>query len=265
MSAAFPQTTLRWILRCLLAFCLSTPITSAISPSRWDYPSTLGLARSHGLSILKYSLHTTSSVRSSDTSAEPFTASDDRTSIVTAFLRLGFARFPLLNGGTTESVVGTSINFFSARLLRDLGLYNQINSVEFQLSDANDEQIAMSTESLISQSPFRFGPVPTAIPRLLARVSSAQLHFLAEVLGHPAIADGCPPVPAEDEVFTPLGLPLKTQLNARIYMCLLVLTLAYMCLHVPACAYMCLLVFYWHVPSYRCLWLLFGSELSCFI
>ena len=74
---------------------------------------------------------------------------------------------------------------------------------------------------------------------------------------------------------TYLGLPLKTQLNARTYMCLLVLTLAYMCLHVPtcaymclhvpACAYMCLLVFYWHVPSYRCLWLLFGSELSCFI
>ena len=66
-------------------------------------------------------------------------------------------------------------------------------------------------------------------------------------------------------VHTPSGLPLKTQLNARIYMCLHVLTLAYMCLHVPACAYMCLLVFYWHVPSYRCLWLLFGSELSCFI
>ena len=41
-----------------------------------------------------------------------------------------------------------------------------------------------------------------------------------------------------------LGLPLKTQLNARTYMCLLVLTLAYMCLHVPTCAYMCL-----HVPT----------------
>ena len=49
------------------------------------------------------------------------------------------------------------------------------------------------------------------------------------------------------------------------YTCLHVPTCAYMCLHVPACAYMCLLVFYWHVPSYRCLWLLFGSELSCFI
>ena len=42
----------------------------------------------------------------------------------------------------------------------------------------------------------------------------------------------------------PQGLPLKTQLNARTYMCLLVLTLAYMCLHVPTCAYMCL-----HVPT----------------
>ena len=204
MAAAFPHTTLRWILRCLLAFCLSTPITSAISPVRWDYPSTLGLARYHGLSILKYSSHTTSSVRSSDTSAEPFTASDDRTSIVTAFLRMGYARFSLLNGGTTESVVGTSTDFFSARLLRDLGLYCQINSVEFQLFDANAEMIAMSAESLISQSPFRFGSVPTAIPRLLARVPSAQLHFLSEALGHPSIADGCPPVPVENGVFTPL-------------------------------------------------------------
>jgi len=33
----------------------------------------------------------------------------------------------------------------------------------------------------------------------------------------------------------PPGLPLKTQLNARTYTCLLVLTLAYMCLHVPTC------------------------------
>ena len=48
MSAAFQQTTLRWILRCLFAFCLSTPISSAISPVQWDYPLTLGLARSHG-------------------------------------------------------------------------------------------------------------------------------------------------------------------------------------------------------------------------
>ena len=55
MSAPSPQSTLRWILRCLLAFCLSTPIMSAIFPVRWDYPSTLDLARSHGLSILKYS------------------------------------------------------------------------------------------------------------------------------------------------------------------------------------------------------------------
>ena len=161
MAAAFPHTTLRWILRCLLAFCLSTPITSAISPIRWGYPSTLGLAPSHGLSIFKYSLHTASSVCSSETSAAPIVASDDRTTIVTAFIRLGFARFALLNGGTTESVVGSSINFFTARLLRDLGLYNQINSVEFQLFDANAERRVMSAESLISQSPFRLGPVPT--------------------------------------------------------------------------------------------------------
>ena len=107
MSADAQHTTLRWILRCCLAFLLSTPIASAISPVRWDYPSTLGLARFHGLSILKHSSHTTSSVRSSDTSAAPITASDDRTSVVTAFLHLGFARFNLLNGGTTESVVGS--------------------------------------------------------------------------------------------------------------------------------------------------------------
>ena len=62
----------------------------------------------------------------------------------------------------------------------------------------------MSAGSLISQSQFRFGSVPTAIPRLPARVPSAQLHFFAKVLGHPAIADGCLPIPAEDEVFTTL-------------------------------------------------------------
>ena len=204
MSAASPQSTLRWILRCLLAFCLSTPIMSAIFPVRWDYPSTLDLARSHGLSILKYSSHTTSSVRSSDTSAAPIAPSDDRASIVNAFLRMGFARFNLLNGVTTESVVGSPIDFFSARLLRDLGLYNQISSVEFQLFDANKEKIAISADSLISQSPYHFGSVPTAIPRLAARVPSAQLHYLAEALGHPAIADGCPPVLAENGVFAAL-------------------------------------------------------------
>ena len=85
-------------------------------------------------------------MRSSDASAAPITASDDRTSVVTAFLRLGFARFNLLNGVTTESVVGSPINFFSARLLRDLGLYNQISSVEFQLFDANEEKIAISAD-----------------------------------------------------------------------------------------------------------------------
>ena len=204
MAAAFPHTTLRWILCCFLASCLCARITSAIPPVRWGYPSTLGLARFHGLSIEKYSLHAASSGCSSETSVAPIVASDDRNTIVNAFIRLGFARFALLNGGTTESVVGSSINYFSARLLRDLGLYNQINSVEFQLFDANAEKIAMSAESLISQSPFRLGPVPTAIPRLLARIPSAQLHFLAKILGHPAIADGCPPIPAEDVVFTPL-------------------------------------------------------------
>ena len=117
---------------------------------------------------------------------------------------MGFARFNLLNGVTTESVVGSPINFFSARLLRDLGLYNQISPVEFQLFDANKEEIAISADSLISQSPFRLGPVPTALPRLPARVPSAQLHYLATTLGHPAIADGCPPVPSESEVFTAL-------------------------------------------------------------
>ena len=48
MSADSQHTTLRWILRCFLAFLLSTRIASAISPVRWDYPSTLGLARFHG-------------------------------------------------------------------------------------------------------------------------------------------------------------------------------------------------------------------------
>ena len=203
MSAAPSQSTVRWTLRCLLAFCLSAPIMSAIFPVRWDYPSTLDLARSHGLSILKHSSYT-SSVRSSDTSSAPIAPSDDRASIVNAFLRMGFARFNLLNGVTTESVVGSPINFFSARLLRDLGLYNQISSVEFQLFDANKEKIAISADSLISQSPYRSGSVPTAIPRLAARVPSAQLHYLAETLGHPAIADGCPPVPAENGVFAAL-------------------------------------------------------------
>ena len=139
----------------------------------------------------------------------PIVASDDRNTIVNAFIRLGFARFALLNGGTTESVVGSSINYFSARLLRDLGLYNQINPVEFQLFDANAERRVMSAESLISQSPFRLGPVPTAIPRLIARVPAAQLHFLARILGHPAIAEECPPIPAEGTAFTrldPAGL-----------------------------------------------------------
>ena len=155
MSAASSQSTVRWTLRCLLAFCLSTPIMSAIFPVRWDYPSTLDLARSHGLSILeKHSSHTTSSVRSSDTSSAPIAPSDNRASIVNAFLRMGFARFNLLNGVTTESVVGSPIDFFSARLLRDLGLYNQISSVEFQLFDANEEKIAISADSLISESPY---------------------------------------------------------------------------------------------------------------
>ena len=128
MSAAPSQSTVRWTLRCLLAFCLSAPIMSAIFPVRWDYPSTLDLARSHGLSILKHSSYT-SSVRSSDTSSAPIAPSDDRASIVNAFLRMGFARFNLLNGVTTESVVGSPINFFSARLLRDLGLADQSVSV----------------------------------------------------------------------------------------------------------------------------------------
>ena len=45
MAAAFPHTTLRWILCCFLASCLCARITSAIPPVRWGYPSTLGLAR----------------------------------------------------------------------------------------------------------------------------------------------------------------------------------------------------------------------------
>ena len=143
-------------------------------------------------------------MRSSDTSSAPIAPSDDRASIVNAFLRMGFARFNLLNGVTTESVVGSPINFFSARLLRDLGLYNQISPVEFQLFDANKEEIAISAGSLISQSPFRLGPFPTALPRLPARVPSTQLHYLATALGHPAIAEGCPPVPSESEVFAAL-------------------------------------------------------------
>ena len=144
MAAAFPHTTLRLIFCYLLASCLCTRITSAIPPVRWGYPSTLGVARSHGLSIFKYSLHTASSVCSSETSVAPIVASDDRNTIVNAFIRLGFARYALLNGGTTESVVGSSINYFSARLLRDLGLYNQINPVEFQLFDANAESCLRS-------------------------------------------------------------------------------------------------------------------------
>ena len=204
MSASAQHTTLRWILRCCLAFLLSTPIASAISLVRRDYSPIVDLAHYHGLRFLKYSSHTASSLRSSEGSSAPITAADDRTSVVAAFLHLGFARFSLLNGMTTESVVGSSINFFSARLLRDLGLYNQICSVECQLFDANEEKIAASMVLLISQSPYRFGSVPVAIPRLAARIPSAQLQYLAEALGNPAIADGCPPVPAVTTVFTAL-------------------------------------------------------------
>ena len=90
-------------------------------------------------------------------------ASDDRTTVVNDLMRAGFSRFSLLNGRTTETVVGSSIDYFSARLLRDIGLYLAFNSVEFQLFDANAEEIAMSTDSLLSQSPFRLGPLPTAV------------------------------------------------------------------------------------------------------
>ena len=65
-----------------------------------------------------------------------------------------------------------------------------------------------------------------------------QLHILTLGILKSTVENG--PVPIQSHQ----GLPLKTQLNARTYMCLLVLTLAYMCLHVPTCACMCL-----HVPT----------------
>ena len=44
MSAAFPQSPLRWILRCLFTLCLSSPIARAIPPVRWDSPNVPGVA-----------------------------------------------------------------------------------------------------------------------------------------------------------------------------------------------------------------------------
>ena len=52
MAAALPQSPLRWILRCLFALCLSSPITSAIAPVRWDYPLIPELARFHGFDLI---------------------------------------------------------------------------------------------------------------------------------------------------------------------------------------------------------------------
>ena len=144
MSAAFPQSPLRWILRCLFTLCLSSPIARAIPPVRWDSPTIPGVAVYHGLDTIKYSSHTTSSVRSPE-KATPIMASDDRTSVVTEFLGAGYSQFSLLNGRTTETVVGSSIDYFSARLLRDIGLYLAISSVEFQLFDSNARQASVRT------------------------------------------------------------------------------------------------------------------------
>ena len=132
-------------------------------------------------------------------------ASDDRTSVVTEFLGAGYSRFSLLNGlTTTETVVGSSIDYFSARLLRDLGLYLSISPVEFQLFDANAEKVVVSADSLLSQSPFRLGPFPLAIPAIRARVPSAQLRYVATALGNPCVAEGCPPPQKEGDTFVPL-------------------------------------------------------------
>ena len=58
-----------------------------------------------------------------------------------------------------------------------------------------------------------------------------------------------------------LGLPLKTKLNARAYMCLHVPTCAYTCLHVPTCAYLCLLCL--HVPTwFSCAYFVFVVGLN---
>ena len=100
--------------------------------------------------------------------------------------------------------MGSSVDHFTAHLLRDIGLYIAINPVEFQLFDANSERIAMSADTLIAQPPYRLGPVPVALPEVQARIPPSQLVFLAEALWNPCIAAGCPPIPDADEEFVPL-------------------------------------------------------------
>ena len=82
-------------------------------------------------------------------------SSDDRASIVAEFLAAGYSRFSLLNGLTAEKVVGSSIDYYSARNLRDLGLYLSISPVEFQLYDSNAEELVVSADILLGQSPYR--------------------------------------------------------------------------------------------------------------
>ena len=66
--------------------------------------------------------------------------------------------------------------------------------LEFQVYDANSQQLATSAKEIAESSPYRIGPKPKTLPSLPARIPVDQLRFMALTLNNPDIALCYPPV-----------------------------------------------------------------------